>query len=100
MTEKSTRTDQKVRLDIKVLPGASKSELAGIKEGRLRIRIAAQPTGGKANEELIAYLAGILHCPKKSILIELGEKSRQKTLILRYEDFKKLTSLIKEMEKT
>ena len=69
-------------LHIKAVPGASKTEPAGIKDGRLRFRIAAAPEDGKANIELIAFLAKLLGCPKKEIALESGERSRLKTLSL------------------
>jgi uncharacterized protein (TIGR00251 family) len=69
-----------VHLNIKASPGASRTELAGIREGRLRVRIAAAAEDGRANGELIAFFAKILGCPKREILLERGEKSRQKTL--------------------
>jgi uncharacterized protein (TIGR00251 family) len=69
-----------VHLDIKAVPGASRTELAGIKDGRLRVRIAAAPEDGKANAELIAFFAKLLNCPKKDLRLERGEKSRLKTL--------------------
>ncbi|MDR2313855.1 MAG: DUF167 domain-containing protein [Spirochaetaceae bacterium] len=69
-------------LDIKVIPGASKSETAGVKEGRLRIRIAAAAEGGRANSALMAYLAKALGCPKKELSLYSGEKSRLKTAAL------------------
>ena len=74
--------DKTLLLDIKVVPGASKSELAGIMENRLRLRIAAAPEDGKANGELRAFLAKLLDCPKKDIRIVSGERSRLKTLEL------------------
>jgi uncharacterized protein (TIGR00251 family) len=69
-----------VHLDIKAVPGASRTELAGIKDGRLRVRIAAAPEDGRANRELIAFFAKLLGCPKGDLSLERGEKSRQKTL--------------------
>jgi uncharacterized protein (TIGR00251 family) len=69
-----------VHLDIKAVPGASRTELAGIKDRRLRVRIAAAPEGGKANAELIAFFAKLLGCAKKDLCLERGEKSRLKTL--------------------
>jgi uncharacterized protein (TIGR00251 family) len=74
--------------DIKVVPGASKSEIAGIQGDRLRIRIAAAPEDGKANAELIAFFAKCLDCPKKEITLVSGDKSRLKTLSipLRYKE--------------
>ncbi|MDR2662937.1 MAG: DUF167 domain-containing protein [Treponema sp.] len=69
-------------LDVKALPGASKTEMAGLREGRLTIRIAAAAEDGKANAELIAFLAKALGCAKKDIALYSGEKSRLKTLAL------------------
>lgn len=70
-----------VHLDIKAVPGASRTELAGIKDGRIRVRIAAAPEDGKANAELIAFFAKLLGCAKKDLRLERGEKSRLKTLV-------------------
>jgi uncharacterized protein (TIGR00251 family) len=69
-----------IEIDIKAQPGASKTELAGIKDGRLRVRLAAAPEGGKANAELCRFLAGALGCPKRDIVLLRGGKSRLKTL--------------------
>jgi uncharacterized protein (TIGR00251 family) len=69
-----------IHLDIKAVPGASRTELAGFRDGRLRVRIAAAPEGGRANGELIAFFARLLGCPKRELVLERGEKSRQKTL--------------------
>jgi uncharacterized protein (TIGR00251 family) len=68
------------RVDIKAIPGASRTELAGVKDGRLRVRIAAAPEDGKANGELRSFFARILGCAKRDLILERGEKSRQKTL--------------------
>jgi uncharacterized protein (TIGR00251 family) len=73
------RTDL-VHVDLRVVPGASRTELAGIKDGCLRVRIAAAPEDGKANRELIAFFSKILGCPKRDLILERGEKSRQKTI--------------------
>jgi len=69
-------------LSIRAVPGASKSELVEVRDGRLKVRIAAAPEDGKANEELRSFLAKTLEIPKKDIVLVSGEKSRQKTLRL------------------
>jgi uncharacterized protein (TIGR00251 family) len=71
-----------IRLLIKAVPGSSKNAFAGVQGGRLRIKIAAAPEGGKANEELRAFLAETLGIPKKDALLTAGEKSRLKTVTL------------------
>jgi len=69
-----------IHILVKALPAASKTEFAGFKEGRLRVRIAAAPEDGKANAELAAFFAQSLGCPKRDITLLHGEKSRLKTL--------------------
>jgi uncharacterized protein (TIGR00251 family) len=71
-----------IRLEIKAVPGASKTEFAGIKDGRLRIRLAAAPEDGKANAELLNFLSKTLDCPKRELRFLAGEKSRLKTIAL------------------
>jgi uncharacterized protein (TIGR00251 family) len=71
-----------IRLLVKAVPGASKNALAGIQSGRLRIRIAAAPEDGRANEELRSFLAKLLGLPKKEVSLTGGEKSRLKTIAL------------------
>ncbi|MDR3160380.1 MAG: DUF167 domain-containing protein [Spirochaetaceae bacterium] len=81
-------------LRVKAVPGASRSECAGVKDGRLRLRIAAAPEDGKANGELRAFLAKALGCPKREIRLLSGEKSRLKTLSLPAASREKLEALI------
>ena len=69
-------------LDIKAVPGANKTEFTGIKDNRLCIRIAAAPEDGKANSSLVAFFAKILGCAKSQIVLQLGKRSRLKTLSL------------------
>ncbi|MDR3341955.1 MAG: DUF167 domain-containing protein [Treponema sp.] len=71
-----------VYLDIKALPGASKSAIVGVQEGRLRVKIAAAAEDGRANAELCSFLAKLLGCPKKEVNLRFGEKSRLKTVAL------------------
>jgi uncharacterized protein (TIGR00251 family) len=69
-------------VDLKVYPGASVSRLDGVKDGRLRVRIAAPAEGGKANAELCAFFARLAGCRKRDAVLKSGEKSRLKTLAL------------------
>jgi uncharacterized protein (TIGR00251 family) len=71
---------EKIHIDVKAVPGASKTEFAGIENERIRVRIAAAPEDGKANEELCRFLAKIVGCAKRDVVLVKGEKSRLKTL--------------------
>ena len=69
-------------LDIKAVPGSSANSIGEVREGRLKIRIAAAAEDGKANEELRFFLAKILGLRKNELVLESGERSRLKTLRL------------------
>jgi len=85
-----------IRLEIKAVPGASKTELAGIKDDRLRIRLAAAPEDGKANAELLNFLSKTLDCPKRDLRLLSGEKSRLKAVALPLECREMLEGVIEE----
>jgi uncharacterized protein (TIGR00251 family) len=70
----------RIHIEVKAQPGASKTEAAGLKDGRLRVRLAAAPEDGKANAELCRFLAAALGCPRREVVLLRGEKSRLKTL--------------------
>jgi uncharacterized protein (TIGR00251 family) len=73
-------TQTALLLDIKAVPGASRTQIAGVQGDRLRVQIAAAPEDGKANAELCAFLAKRLGCAKRDIVLQSGEKSRLKTV--------------------
>ncbi len=65
-------------LNVRVTPRASKSEVIGIVDGVLKVRIAAPPVDGAANEALIKLLAKHFNVSKSSISIVSGDSSRNK----------------------
>lgn len=69
-------------LTVKITPNASRNSIEGWQGDCLRIRIAAPPDKGKANEELIEFLAKTLHVPKRTISIRSGHTSRLKRVEL------------------
>ena len=71
-----------VRLQVRVQPRASRSELAGLYAGRVRIRLAAPPVDGGANEELERFLARLLSVPRRAVSLTAGHSSRQKTVVV------------------
>jgi uncharacterized protein len=71
-----------MRLTIRVSPNASKTEIAGREGGILRIRLAAPPVDGKANEKLIEFLADEFDVPKSSVRIVSGGTSKTKIVEL------------------
>ena len=67
-------------LALHVQPGARRTEAAGTHGDALKIRLAAQPVDGKANAELLRFLAEAFGVPLRQVAIERGETSRQKVV--------------------
>lgn len=70
--------DGGITVEVRVVPRSSKSEIAGEFEGALRIRIAAAPVEGAANEELVKVLARAFGLPKRNVTIRSGHSAKQK----------------------
>ena len=65
-------------IDVRVIPRAGKSGIAGRRDDALLVRLNAPPVDGAANAELIEVLADALGVPKRAVSIVSGERSRQK----------------------
>ena len=66
--------------EVRVVPRASRSEIVGEHDGAVRVRIAAPPVDGAANEELIRLLARKLGVSRSAISITGGHSSKLKQL--------------------
>lgn len=71
-----------VQLQLHVQPGASRTGIAGLHGDALKVRVAAPPAEGRANKELLDYLAEVLGVPRARIALVKGETGRRKTLIV------------------
>ena len=69
-----------IRLSVQVLPNAKNTEVVGLLDGALKIRLKAQPIEGQANEELIRFIATQIKVPKKQISVVRGITSRLKVV--------------------
>jgi uncharacterized protein (TIGR00251 family) len=67
-----------VELDVRVIPRARKTEMAGTRDDAILVRLAAPPVEGAANEALIAFIAEWLGVPRRAVQIVAGDRSRRK----------------------
>lgn len=74
--------EAQARLTVKVQPGASLSQVVGFRGDVLRVRVAAPPERGKANDALVALLAQALDVPRSRIGILRGHASRDKVVLV------------------
>ncbi|MEO8433723.1 MAG: DUF167 domain-containing protein [Pyrinomonadaceae bacterium] len=80
---KYTKQDGSVTFQVRVVPRASRSEIAGEHDGALRVRVTAPPVDGAANEEVKRLIARRLGVPRSAVEIVAGETSRLKRLRVR-----------------
>ena len=69
-----------VRLRLRVQPRASRTEYAGLIGGELKIRLAAPPVDGAANDALVRFLAQLLGVPRAAVVLTAGASSRSKVI--------------------
>ena len=67
-----------VLIDVRVIPRAGRSGLAGARGDALLVRLNAPPVDGAANAELIEVIAAALGVPQRAVSLVAGERSRQK----------------------
>lgn len=70
------------RLHLWVQPGARKNSLVGLHQGCLKLKVQAPPSEGKANKEVIAFLARQLGVKRSQIQLESGQRTRVKSILL------------------
>ena len=75
-----TNTATTVRFGVHVQPRASRTEIAGERDGALRVRLTAPPVDDAANEALVELLAKALGVARRDIRIVGGATSRRKVV--------------------
>lgn len=84
-----------VVLPIHVTPKSSCNKIIGWKNEELKIKIAAQPEKGEANQELIAFLSKAFSVKKSDIDIIRGTESRHKLVRIKGMTFEEVNKAIK-----
>ncbi|MEQ1758691.1 MAG: DUF167 domain-containing protein [Vicinamibacterales bacterium] len=69
-----------VLVTIRVIPRASGSAVAGVRDDALLVRLTAPPVDGAANDALIKLLARTCDVPSRAITVLAGERGRRKTV--------------------
>ncbi|MCD4831762.1 MAG: DUF167 domain-containing protein [Anaerohalosphaeraceae bacterium] len=67
--------DGSITFGVKVVPGSSRTTLAGFYDGMLKVKISAPPEKGKANKALLVFLADKIGISKNLIAITSGQTS-------------------------
>jgi uncharacterized protein len=77
-----SKTAKAAKIALQAHPGAKKNEVLRFEAGVWHLKIAAPPTEGKANKELIEFLSEILDVSKNRLSIEKGTTSHRKLIYI------------------
>lgn len=76
------RSAEVVTLTLHVQPGAKRTEIAGLHGEALKIRLAAPPVEGRANEALLKFIAQLFEVPLRQVELKQGGQSRHKVVAI------------------
>ena len=71
-----------ITLALHVQPGAKRSGIAGLYGAALKIRLAAPPIEGRANEALLKFIAELFGVPLRQVELKQGGQSRHKVVAI------------------
>ncbi len=82
MSEWFRRSGDILTLTLHVQPGAKRTDVAGLHGDALKIRLAAPPIEGRANEALLKYIAEAFGVPLRQVELKQGGQSRHKVVAI------------------
>lgn len=71
-----------ITLTLHVQPAAKRSGIAGLHGDALKIRLAAPPIEGRANEALLKFIAALFEVPLRQVELKQGGQSRHKVVAI------------------
>ena len=75
--------DGGVRLAVQIQPNAKKTEVVGVLDDALKIKLQAAPIEGKANDALVRWIAATLSVPRSAVEITHGHTNKRKLVAVR-----------------
>jgi uncharacterized protein len=82
MSEWYRRNGDVLTLTLHVQPGAKRTDVAGLHGEALKIRLAAPPIEGRANEALLKFIAEAFGVPLRQVELKQGGQSRHKVVAI------------------
>lgn len=76
------RNGENITLTLHVQPGAKRSEIVGLHGEALKIKLAAPPIEGRANDALLRFIADIFAVPLRNVELKQGGQSRHKVVAI------------------
>lgn len=75
-------TPDGVTIPLRVQAGTSRTEIAGISRGAIKLRLTAPPERGQANDQCIAFFTELFQVSQAKIKIIRGQYGREKLILV------------------
>jgi uncharacterized protein (TIGR00251 family) len=82
MSYLTTQGSHQVVLNLYVQPKSSRTKIVGLHDGSVKLAITAPPVDGKANTQIIAFIAKLFKIPKSAITLLSGLQGRHKKIAI------------------
>jgi uncharacterized protein (TIGR00251 family) len=89
----------RVRFSVHVQPRASRSEIVGLHGGALKVRVAAPPVDGAANEALVDFFSSLFAVGRRAVRILAGTHSRSKIVEIEGINERAVQALLNDTER-
>ena len=83
--------------NVRVSPGSAQTKVAGEYDGAVKVYVSAAPEKGRANAELLKFLAGALGVPKRTLEVVSGDTSRTKRIAAATDDARGLVERLQKL---
>ena len=80
------RRDDGVTVSLRVVPRAPRTECTGLSGGAVKVKVAAPPVGGAANDAVCRWFADLCGCRPSEVEVLVGERARDKVVLIRAVD--------------
>lgn len=82
MSDWYRRNGEVLTLTLHIQPGAKRTEVAGLHGEALKLRLAAPPVEGRANEALLKFIAASFDVSLRQVELKQGAQSRHKVVAI------------------
>lgn len=84
-------------VSLRVQPNARKTELAGIQDGFLKLKVCAPPVEGAANRECLRFFSDLTGTAKNRVVLLHGDRSRNKVVLIQGTSAERLVEIFQAL---
>lgn len=89
-------TPQGATFEVRVQPRAKRTAILGVLDGRLKIALVSPPIDGRANDELVRFLADFFGVSRSSVCVLAGKHARNKCIAIAHRTAAQIAEVLEQ----